>query len=499
MAEEVTPKILNQLYRQLVSVPHRQLDEPVRLFRSAIEAYPDFTARLCCWIIQNSTVRDLQQVAVITLMQFWSEEDDGEYLIPAYRQAGRIALLGTGVYMTDANDAYPGLRPYQIFRVLDHMRGSDRKSRRQALGAFIDYLRHLSVDTGRLDRVLALNRRIVSRLWTHFHISEAELPLAHELLFNRPEGSLMGAIRDVGAAKELADKLRLISESRMPFRIAQTLIPSGIPSKIALLDVMSPTEALNSRRWLESSGLLSIPEVKAAYLEKIADADRSVSRIEARLSAQGDDAEVAAVLERTKEKAARKSGEPIVGDVAILLDISSSMQGAVDAAPEIAARIVPLITWEYAIVTYNHLASFRDVEDTGNPHSDTKRALAGVRAHGGTSVAGALDLLLLTGFYPDKLVIVTDEDDASGAHAAEILGRLADEVGAEPQVVIVRVGDRTDFLSRALESHGIDHVAVDYLGDAASLDTLPDILGGKAHSVVDDIMATSIPRIAMRR
>lgn len=77
----------------------------------------------------------------------------------------------------------------------------------------------------------------------------------------------------------------------------------------ALIEVMSPQEAINSRNWLEKGGWLQDEHLKQLYLAKLEQATKderaSVVAIKERKSVKGQDVEVEAKLSAVAEKKIR--------------------------------------------------------------------------------------------------------------------------------------------------------------------------------------------------
>jgi hypothetical protein len=249
-----TNRARNILYRQLMQVPHRDYAPAVSQFRTALEEDPDFVMRACVYLAMGNTkIRDQEDISIITLLQ-------SPAIYRYAREAGRVLLLGSDFY--DIEPAkMSGLPPFRVVRVLQFIAGSDRKVPRLAKSLATDYVRGLEADPRRFDGVAIRGRKGLKWLYTNYHIKPSER--ADAILFKEqmPEDSSLGVLKQIANSDNVNEQARLVVEHKIPYRVAISVLPKMNPVVgVALIDAMSPTEALNSRSWVERSGLLEIPE-----------------------------------------------------------------------------------------------------------------------------------------------------------------------------------------------------------------------------------------------
>jgi len=475
------------LWRSLLRVPHREYGPLVTFLHEALEDEPDFIARACTYLVNTSKIRDHQDCAVIALLQ-----SDPFY---EYREAGQALLLGNDVYQTEPS----GFPPYRIFRVEHFIRNSERKIPRRMESILRDYFGMLEKNRGRAEGVVLGNRKQIKSAWKHFHIHPSDFPYLHDLLFGEPpEGSKLAFLKEIANCDDPRNKLRLVKENNIGYRVLQSVLDSSIQSRIILIEAMSPTEALNSRSWVEREGLMQIPEVKKVYLEKIRGATRSVASAEHRASAQGQDEEIQKAVDEAKEKSVKQDSHRIEGQTDIYLDKSGSMSQAISAVPQLARRIYPLCD-DVALFIHDASARRVHVEDTGNPLQDVTRALRGVRAGGGTLMAPPFEASLREGRNPDKIVFLTDGDENRNSFVPA-LKRYEEETGKSPTLVVIKFdsgyGGRTDLLSTSIKRAGYPMTKIDWTGDWMALDNCAAALAGAPQmSVADVIMQTELPTI----
>jgi len=481
-------RTLNLLYNSLMKVPHRDYAPLVGVFSDALRDHPAFASHAMVYVALNSKIRDQVDCAIIALLQA-----DSAYL--TYREAGQVLLLGNSFYKTEPY-AVNGLPPFRVFRIADYIHQSDIKLPRRMKGIMNDYLSVIQNDQLWFDSLVLHNRSAVKSAYHTYHVKANDL--AEAVIFNNapPEGSKLHALKLIASAESEQEQARLIMENKIPYRIAQSVLPGGFTPLvgIALIDVMSPNEALNSRQWVERSGLLQMPEVRDAYVAKLANA-QSVATADHRKSAQGSDATVQAAVDKAKETAVAKEAR-IGGQVDIWLDVSLSMQEAIEITPQFASRIWPLCD-DVAIIAHNSSAWEIPVPDTGNPLQDVRNALHGTRAGGGTLFVPALQKSRELGRNPQRIVMLTD-GGSNRQGLAGALGRYEEETGIIPQLTMIEVrGSKAndDVLSSELQQSGYEMQKFKFEGDYYLFDQVVALLSGETpKSLIDVIMSLELPR-----
>lgn len=476
----------NRLFQQLLLVPHKQLEPSVIAFREAIEDDPDFIARACVYVNtpeSGQKVRDIQDVACITLLQ-------ASPTFPEYREAGRCATLGKSVY---PGCGMPGLPPFRIFRVERFIADSDKKAPRQMRSIIWDYFAMLEADPLRQDGVALRNRRVMKNIWRHWHFRPSDFSRCHAILFDKPPAdSKLAVLKEIAGCDNPRDQARLVIQHKIPYVVATSVLPKLTPVVgVALIESMSPTEAVNSRSWLESSGLLQHPEIKDLYLAKVEKARASVASMTHRKSAKGKDEEIQAVLEEAKEKAVRES-KRIERSTLILVDKSGSMEHAITAAQQFGSRIAPLCDGELMVAAFNDRA--QEIKVEGKSLQDWERAFRGVRATGRTSIGAGLNLAFRQGFYPEQVVVITDTGENSYPSLVEEAQRITTRAEA-PSFAFITLPGQRGHVVRDLQGVGfqVDQFETDGT-DYYVYDQVAALLGGPpAVTLVDQILAVELP------
>lgn len=478
----------SNLYQWLASVPHREYGPAVADFREALEDDPDFVARACVWLNRPESgqqIRDVQDVACITLLQAPSA-------FPNYREAGRCTLLGQDVY---GGCGTSGLPPYRLFRVVEFVAASDRQVPRLMRAVVNDYFAALERDPARLDGAALRNRRAMKAAWRSYHLKPGNYPRAHAILFGQPPpDSRLAALKSIAAMDDPTAQARAIVENRIPYVVATSVIREWTPAVgVALIEAMSPTEAVNSRAWIERAGLLQHPQVRDLYLSKVERARGSVAAMTHRQSARGEDEAVQAAVERARERAVAASRR-IQRDMLLLVDKSGSMQQAIAAAQQFGSRIGPLCDGRLMAVAFDTDAREITVEEPARLAS-WEAAFRGVRASGSTSIGAGLKYALDRGFQPHQVVIITD----TGENTQPLLLDVASRFAEPPDFVfIVLPGERGLVMQQLRQNgHRVEVFEISDPGDYWIYDQVTAVLGGPpAKSLVEQILETELPRRA---
>lgn len=524
-----------RLYQQLMTITHRNYTPIVGEFATALHRDPDFTSRMMAYLAMGGTkIRDQVDAAIITLLQAPPQ-------YPEYREAGRCLLVGSDVYDIEP-DNIRGIDPFRIFRIEWHMRSpyavqhngatvarfphekyaqralpkiarrlstkdttvdpsslsvshdnDHRKSPRLMASIMQDYLLMLENSPQRFDGVALDNRRAMKSAYKYHHIKMGKRAKSILIDEDYPADSKLAALRAIANSTNPREKLELVKQYKIGYRVLQSVLDSSTASRIILVEAMSPTEALNARSWMESSGLLSIPEVRDAYLAKVANATKSVASADHRKSAQGGDAEVQAAINTAKERSVRLAAR-IEGCTDIYIDKSYSMHAAIEVAPMFAQRLFPLCD-DAAMFLFNDSAQEAKVVNTGNPLADTQTALRGTRAGGGTLFAKPFALSLHMGRRPQRIAMLTDGgDNRRGTDFVAAVQRYSSDTGIYPQFTMIHFDGDTDCITDKLQNAGYEIDKFHWEGDYYLLDQVTATMGGPpAMSLADKVAATVLP------
>jgi len=471
------------LFRTLMQVPHRNYDPMVEALRTALNEDPDFIARACVHICTGgSNIRDQQDAAIITLLQSPHHFE--------YRQSGRALLLGSDVFHIEPS-VLSGLPPFRILRIDRYIRSSDRKTPRQMRTLMMNWARMLEASPARFDGVAVRQRKALKSVYKHYHIPPSER--AQAILFDDspPADSKLAILKIIANTKDVREQAKLVIEHKIPYVVATSVLPKVTPIvAVALIEAMTPTEALNSRRWVEQSGILQFAEVKEVFVAKVGKATKSVASAQHRKSAQGADQDVQAAIEQATETAVKESSR-INRDTLLMVDVSGSMSSAIEAAQKFGGRIGPLVDAELRTVVFREYGQMLTIEQ--NTLAGFQKAFRGLRAGGGTNMEQGYLTATEDGWTPEQIVLISDGGERRGSLSTKLSGMVD-----PPHTVLICVpGADPDFLSPRMIDAGLGIDKFEVSGeDYYIYDQAAAVLGGPpAISVVQRIMQTPLPVI----
>jgi hypothetical protein len=454
----------------LLTTPHRRLDEVWPVHAAMARQDPRFYVRLAAWYADHGDVRDHHEMFIIALVL-----SD----FPGHRDVG-LALLR-------------GLPPYQVVRVVDFISG--RKLRAQAgqapagFGLFRNlprclrtevrrYLREREADAGWLDSSILAARKAVKRLYALLHVAPS--PRAQRILFDEepPADSQLFALRRLARAASPEEQAQAIIAHEIPYRVAASVVRALTPAVLtALVERMSPQEAINSLGALERRGALAIPEVKALIERKLDEAQTgarvSALKAEEAVKAAELPPDLRTRLEKVADTQVKAKGR-ITRPTALLIDKSGSMSQAIELGKRIGALLSTVCERELYVYAFDTIAY--PVEAHGSDLAAWERSLQGIVAGGGTSVGVAVEALRRKRQCVEQLLVVTDEGENTPPLFVDSLRKYRDEVKADPAVCFVRTPGAGTNLEQACRKAGLVVDAFQFTGDYYALPNLVPLL-----------------------
>ena len=472
---DVRVAILNSF----LTTPHRKLDELAPLHRDALERDPLFYSRLALWYIETGEVRDHKALFVAHLLT-------SDY--PELREAGWVLLQG--------------MAPFEVARVLDHAKRVIGKTPRVLKSAIAAYL-HTREDNPKLFDGAALRaRKDLKHLYASLRLVPG--PRAQAILFDEqpPADSPQSALKRLARAESAQEQAEIILDSKIPYPVAIGAVAHVTPALlVALIDSMSPQEAINSLGALKRRGAMDHPEVKALLDAKLqaAAGDTRVSTMKAKRAIAATDLDEATQQTLTQVTDARVAARvEIRRPTALFVDKSSSMTEAIDVARELAALIGAVVSADFYVYSFDTAAFVVDSGVRGGrrpAHSDWERAFALVKANGSTSIGAPLAKMTRDRVYAEQIVVVTDEGENTAPTFGDAYQEYAASMGTRPNVIVVVVDGSNPRFARGLQECGIAVMRYEFKGDYYSLpNLLPLLVMPSQAELVDMIMQRELPR-----
>jgi hypothetical protein len=508
-----------EMLNTLLTTPHRRLEQVWPIHQQLVEKDPRFYVRLAAWYHDKGEVRDHKEMFIITLALS---------SFPGHRDVG-LALLRT-------------LAPYQVARVIDFIHGRKdtrrrlvkeiveekkdipplpaqppktprdrrrlkaarhaarqqvtrrwvRRATREVSGDFglfrsvpqslrtevVRYLREREASPEWFDSTVLVARKALKRLYTVLHVRPGQR--SQQILFedNPPPDSRVHALKRLARCDDPNEQARAIVESRVPFRIAVSVLRTVTPAVLeGLIERMSPQEIINNLGVLQRYGALTDANLKAMIdlkLEEARDSSRvSTFKAEAALKAVDIGADLRRRLEDVADAQIKARGR-IRRPTALLIDKSGSMELAIDVGKRIAAMISAACDRELYVYAFDTMAF--PIEAAGTDWAAWRKAFEGVQAGGETSCGIAVEMLRRRKQLVEQIIVVTDEEEYNPPFFVDSLQKYRQALGVDPTVCFVRVPDSSRRLEEQCKRAGIVAATFDFNGDYYSLPNLVALL-----------------------
>lgn len=462
-----------EMLNSLLTTPHRELGKVAELHKTMVELDPIFYGHLAVWYQQNGDVRDHKEVFVGNLLTSTLTE---------HRGAGFVML-----------QEFP---PYQVARVVDFMKQHQQKVPRSARTAVRRYLQVREKNVEFFDRAAVRGRKAMKHLYASLHIKPNER--ANAVLFKDapPEDSLAFALKQLAKAQDAETQAQLIAQYKLPYTVAIGAIKQLTPEiLVALVNAMSPQEVINNLNSLKKRGAIEDAQVKALIEAKLAEATTSerVSAFKAKKAAEvaSIDEATVAQLERVVDEQVQRKGK-ITKSTALLVDKSSSMTEAIAVGKQIAALISGISDADLFVYAFNEKAE--PVTAQGKVLSDWEKAFQNIAPSGMTSIGVALDMMRKQKQSVEQIIIVTDEGENTAPYFTKTYIQYSQELQVLPNVVIVKVGNCSNYLEGQLQQNQVAFETFTFAGDYYSLPNLVPMLSRPCRlELLMEILETPLP------
>jgi hypothetical protein len=484
-----------KLLNTLLTTPHRNLAAIYPVHQEIITQDPRFYVQLAAWYADEGEVRDHKEMFVVNLVL-----SD----FPGHRDVG-LALLRQ-------------MPPYQVGRVFDFIKGQalQRRVKRgdavelvaEKRGLFRNvprsmktevtrYLREREADADWFDGSVLQARRALKRLYASLHIRPSQR--AQAILFDNapPTGSRLFALKLINQAQTPAEQARAIVEHKIPYRIAASIIQQITPTVlVALIDRMTPQEAINNLGSLKRHGAFDNPEVKALIEAKLEQAktDKRVSAYKAKeaIKAAGVTADVAENLDAVTEAQVRARGA-ITRPTALLIDKSSSMSQAIEIGKRIGAMVAGICQAELYVYAFDTLGY--PIKVVGPSLADWEQALAGLYAAGATSCGVAVEMMRRQGQAVEQMIMITDEGENTAPRLVDALSQYRETLHTDPNLIFVKTEGASQQLEQECQRARIPFDAYQFTGDYYALPNLLPLLTRPSKlDLLLEIMAYPLPQ-----
>lgn len=502
--EDIRLGILNTL----LTTPHRDLPSIYPIHKEMSEKDPLFYVRLAAWYNDTGDVRDHKELFIINLClsNFEGHREVGLAMLrelPPY-QVGRIIdfILGKEVSKKVAEAAQPAKRGKKAVVKYKHVKenwGLNKNLPQAFRTELKNYLRDREADNEWFDSCVFGSRKYMKQFYVRSKLAPSER--AQAILFdgNPPDDSRLSAYKKLATAKTPAEQAEIIAENKIPFKVATTLVATMTPTVLmALIQVMTPMELINSMGMLKRHGAFDNPDLKAFINEKL-DAAKKGKRVSAlkateAVKAVNLDADVVEKLEKVADTQIKAKGL-IKKPTALFVDKSGSMTVAIELGKRIASMISTIAEADLFVYAFDSMPY--PLKSNGKDLASWEKAFHGVTAGGGTSCGCSFELMIRNKQIVEQVIIITDQGESRSPGFVAAYNRYCAAMNVKPDVIIIWAGEphyKKTIIKDACDRQGISCDVYEFNGDYYSLPNLiPMITKNSKLDLLMDIMSYELP------
>jgi hypothetical protein len=473
----------SDMINTILITPHRDLSALHPVHKAMIDQDPIFYVHLAAWYADHGAIRDHKEmfVTMLCLSDFEGHRDAGLALLrelPPYEVARVVDFIkGSQVKRRQLKGPRAAGQKAQFEMVSQHA-GLNRNVPRSMRTEIERYLREREADPKRFDRAALTARRSIKRLYAGLHIPPSAR--AQAVLFDDepPADSQAYQVKQISRARTPAEQARAIAQYRIPYRVASSLIKEMSPMVLAaLIDVMTPQEVINNVNSLKKRGAFDNPEIKVLIETKLeaAKTDQRISAYKAKVAieASGADGDLAEALDAVTDTQVKAAGK-ITRPTALLIDKSGSMEQAIEVGRQLGALTSAICEAELFAYAFDTVAY--PIESRGTSLGDWEKALAGIKAGGGTSCGAALERMRRKKQRVEQIVMVTDEDENTAPLFKEVYSNYVEELEIHPAVILIKIGNTHRNIEIACAGLGVTPNVFEFRGDYYALPNVIPLL-----------------------
>lgn len=504
------------LLNSLLSTPHRKIEPLWGLHQKLSVADPLFYMHLAVWYHKHGEVRDHKElfISALCLSQFDGHRDVGLALLwklPPY-QISRLVDLIKGKVIRNKEALDPewleAFTPEEIEELSTQRTGLGKNIPRSMRTEIRRYLHNHESKPKRFEHLAVQQRKALKRLYAGLRIQPGEL--AQKLLFAEepPPDTLPGKIRMLGRATKTSDKVKILEQHRIPYRIASTLISRYEFGHVAipLIRSMTPQEVINNLGNLRARKCFQRKNVEELVLKKIQEAqkDRRVSTFKAQKALDQikmDSMEmerersitiVEALQEVTEERLLDKG--TIQRSTALLIDKSSSMSVAIEVGQRLGSMIAHLCTRGLLVYAFDTMP-YPIQPPESDMLEDWRQAFRGLQPNGMTSIGAPIQWMRRQKQRVEQIIIVTDGEENTAPYFVDEFKKYQEELSMYPTVIVVKLRSERELLESRCQRAGIPIDIYKFSGDYYSLPNLIPILTRPSRlDLLMEIMETKLPK-----
>jgi hypothetical protein len=472
--EERSPEMMVrvEILQSLLASPRGKLEELKPIHDKAMASDPIFYPYLALWYFETGEVRDHKHLFVAHLLT----SNIGQHREVGWKLLQRLAV-------------------YEVAKVVKYSKEHLKMETRQLRSAVQHYLVKLN-SSDRIESAIVRSSADLKYLTATLHL-KAEYPI-QKILFEGEKYHKQEALLALSKEDHGRRAAKLITDFKLPYTsVVGALKVWNIDTMEALVGVMSPAEVVNHLKMLAKRDGFDSIRVKAQIDRKIAMAAESKNFSTLRIdqavaNTEGLDSETLIKLKASRDK--RISLMSIKLDTALFVDISSSMNEAIEVAKKVAAMISGAIETGRTFKVYTFAADAHEIKAKGPTMSDWEEAFKNVRANGMTSIGAPFNLMVANKVKVDQVILITDEAENTQPYFHINWKAYSGYLKVQPKVISIQVNGSDKNFQDRVRSVGAELITWEFKGDYLSLPNLLPLLSGVTNDeVVEEIMSLDLP------
>ena len=468
------------ILNSILTTPHRELMPTYKIHAEFISQDPLFYQHMAAWYCDKGDIRDVKEVFIINLCLS---------SFGGHRNIG-LALLRK-------------LPPFQVERIVNFIHNELKLNiPRSMVTEITRYLAEREGNPNWFDQSVLTARKSMKRLYSLLHIKPSDR--AQEVLFedSPPEDSQLYILKQVSKLDNPTDQARMLIESKIPYKVACSVIKNMTPAIIfALVDSMSSQELINNMGSLKKRGALDNEEIKILVDKKLkkAKTSKKVSALKGLEAVKNTNLSVEskAQLQDIADTQIKSKGR-IKRPTALLIDKSSSMNQSIEIGKQMAAMISSVMADDVNFFCYAFDEIPMEIKSRGKDIGSWSDAFMGIKAQGCTGCGAPLVALKSKKQLVEQIVIITDEGENRSPAFLKALKDYAQTMNVEiPSVTMLRCGNRYSWgtISNKLINAGIETNVYEFSGDYYSLPNLIHFLTKPSKlDLLMEIMGYELPQ-----
>lgn len=493
-----------RILNTLLTTPHGQMSQINSVHNQMVQDDPLFYQHLAAWYCKSGAIRDHKEAFItnLCLSSFDGHRTVGLALLselPTHQVENIVNFIHCKEIKKNKSTQVKG--KWVTTTLVD--KGLEKNIPRSMITEITNYLREREDNQEWFESNALQARKSLKRLYSLLHIKPSEL--AQQILFDDkpPEGSKLEVLKQLANSTVPSEQAKIIIENKIPYRVATTVVHQMTPTvMLALLEVMSPQELINSIGMLKNRGVFENPELSGMVSEKLKAAKttkKNVAGLKAleAVKATGVTGDIAKQLEEVADAQVKARGK-IKLSTAIIIDKSGSMAEAIEIGKGVCSTVSAICD---NLVVYAVDSMPYKITAKENSVAGWSSSFNGIKAGGWTVISTALRAMIKNNDYVEQILLISDQHEQSPKFSVAFKEYCA-HFNIQPRVVFINCGNFDNRIEGDLQKLGVDTESI-VVGKGVDYYSLPGVIDllskGSRFDLLMEIMQTELPQRKQNR